>query len=341
MKQIIIAVLSALMTSSGLYAQRPDLYWNVGMSAIFDNREGDTRYAAAQTFFQTQLAPEIGVSLQGDKHRVAGGAVWTQPIGCEWDGRRISPTFYYRYEDNGLRFAMGMFGRSNLYADMPNYIWNDSVKYTRRNIRGAMIAYRNEKGYIQAVLDWRGMQSRTQREAFNVVAMGERHYDRGLLLWGGTAMMNHLAKDKLGEGQFVVDNFIYNPYLGINLSKVKGIPLDSCTFRAGVLGSLTRDREDREWRAPIGAWVDIAARWRMLELKNTFYAGGKLYPVYGKFGTLLDLGEPYYAASLYNRTSLGIIFLERKFVRIKGSLDFNVYPGNWNFYQRVTVDFSI
>ena len=51
------------------------------MSAVFDNREGDTEYAAAKTFFQTQLAPEIGISLSEDSHRIAAGVVWTQPIG--------------------------------------------------------------------------------------------------------------------------------------------------------------------------------------------------------------------------------------------------------------------
>ena len=333
----------ALSSVSGLYSQRPDLYWSVDLDAVFDNREGDTQHASAKTFFQTQLAPEIGVSLYDDRHRIAAGVVWTQPIGCQWEGHRLSPTVYYRYQNHGLRFAMGMFGRDQLYAEMPNYIWNDSVKYAQRNIRGAMIGYRNEKGYFQAFLDWRGLQTEKQREAFNIIASGERYHADGKFLWGGLAMLNHLAKDSSrNPDQYVIDNILYNPYVGLNINRaVPRLPLDSCALRIGVLGDLTRDRGDREWKTPVGIWVDLAATWRFLELKNTFYAGGKLYPLYGKYSFILDQGEPYYAASLYNRTSLGVVFLKRKFMTLKASLDFNVAPSHFNFYQRVLLSFSI
>ena len=343
LKKIFTCAIFALSSLSGLYSQRPDLYWSVDLSAVFDNREGDTQYAAAKTFFQTQLAPEIGISLYNDRHRLAAGVVWTQPIGCEWEGHRLSPTVYYRYQSKGLRFAMGMFGRDQLYAKMPNFIWNDSVKYSQRNIRGAMIGYRNQKGYVQAFLDWRGMQTATQREAFNIIASGERYYKGGKYLWGGLAMMNHLALDKSGNpDQHVIDNLLYNPYVGIDIAKtVERLPLDSCALRLGALGNFTRDRGDREWKTPVGVWVDFDISWKFLELNNTFYAGGKLYPLYGRYNYILDQGEPYYSASLYNRTSVSIIFLKRKFMSLKGSLDFNIAPSHFNFYQRVILQFSI
>ncbi|MDE7350156.1 MAG: hypothetical protein K2N25_03745 [Muribaculaceae bacterium] len=342
LRTILTGVFTALTISSGLYAQRPDLYWSVDMNAIFDNREGDTQHAAAKTFFQTQLAPEIGISLDNDRHRIAAGVVWNQPIGCEWEGYRLSPTVYYRYQNKGLRFAMGMFGRDQLYAEMPNYIWNDSVKYSQRNIRGALIGYRTDKGYFQAFLDWRGMQTDTQREAFNIIASGEHHHAGGKFIWGGLAMMNHLALDKTTPDQHVVDNLLYNPYVGLNIDRlIPKLPLDSCALRIGALGDLTRDRGDGDWKTPVGLWVDIDASWRFLELKNTFYAGGKLFPLYGRYNFILDQGEPYYAASLYNRTSVGIVFLKRKFMELKASLDFNVAPSHFNFYQRVLLSFSI
>ncbi len=341
-RTLFAGALIALSSLSGLYAQRPDLYWSVDMSAVFDNREGDTQHASAKTFFQTQLSPEIGVSLYEGRHRIAAGAVWTQPIGCEWEGHRISPTVYYRYENKGLRYAMGMFGRDQLYAEMPNYIWNDSIKYSQRNIRGAFLGYRNENGYIQAILDWRGMQTDTQREAFNIIASGERYHAGGKFLWGGLAMMNHLALDKVTPGQHVVDNLLYNPYAGINITKIaQNTPLDSCSLRVGVLGALTRDRGDGDWKTPIGIWADFDIAWKFLELKNTFYAGGKLFPLYDKYNFILDQGEPYYAASLYNRTSVSVIFLRRKFMELKTSLDFNLAPSHFNFYQRVLLSFSI
>lgn len=341
-KILSIAIVAMILNISGLYAQRPDLYWSVDLDVVFDNREGDTKYAYAKTFFQTQLAPEIGISLQDDTHRIAAGAVWTQPIGCEWDGHRISPTVYYRYQKGGLRGALGMFGRDLLYSDLPNFIWNDSVKYAQRNVRGAMIGYMNNNGYFQALLDWRGMQTKTRREAFNIIANGERTYRGGKFMWGGTAMMNHLALDNSGDpDQNVVDNFIYNPFVGVNFAKVFPCTLDSCSLRAGILGGLTRDRADMKWKTPAGVWLDLDVRWKFLELKDTFYAGGKLFPYYGKFGCLLDQGEPYYAASLYNRTSISATLLKRSFVDLRASLDFNVAPSFFNFYQRLILSFSI
>lgn len=341
-KKLLCAATFALSCVFGIYAQKPDLYWSIDMSAVFDNREGDTQYAASKTFFQTQLAPEIGLSLDEDRHRIAGGVVWNQPIGCEWEDYRLSPTLYYRYQSNGLRFAMGMFGRDQLYAEMPNYIWNDSVKYSQRNIRGAMIEYRNEKGYFQAFLDWRGMQTKSQREAFNIIASGERYYAGGKFLWGGLAMLDHLALDKSGNpDQHVIDDLIYNPYVGLNIAKCIASPLDSCSLRVGALGGFTRNRADMEWKTPIGTWVDFDISWKFLELQNVFYAGGKLFPFYGDFSHILNQGEPYYAASLYNRTSASIIFLKRKFMSLKASLDFNVAPSHFNFYQRVVLSFSI
>lgn len=341
-KRYVMSVIMALALVSGLAAQRPDLYWNIDMQAVFDNREGDTQYAVDKTYFQTRLAPEIGVSLYDDRHRVAGGVVWTQPIGSEWDGYRLSPTLYYRYQHKGIRFAMGMFGKDMLYADMPNYIWNDSVNYAQRNIRGAMFGYRNGKGYFQAFIDWRGMQTEKQREAFNIIASGERQYKSGKFMWGGLVMMNHLAKDLIHkEEQFVVDNFAYNAYLGINLAEMIKSPLDSCTFRVGVLGGLTRDREIKSWKTPVGFWADIDMRWKFLELKNTLYAGGTLFPYYSTFGAMLDLGEPYYSASFYDRASVGAYILERKFLTLKASLDFNLALSHFNFHQRVIVTFNL
>ncbi len=342
MKKFFVTVFLALYSLTALFAQKPDLYWSVDMSAVFDNREGDTDYADAKTFFQTQLAPEIGISLYDDHHRIAGGVVWTQPIGCQWEGYRLSPTLYYRYQVKGLRFAIGMFGRELLYAEMPNYIWNDSVKYSQRNIRGAMVAYRNEKGYVQGFVDWRGLQTKTQREAFNIIASGERYYAGGKFLWGGLVMLNHLALDQSGAGdQNVVDDLVYNPYLGVDFAKCFATRLDSCSLRIGALGSFTRDRSDMVWKTPAGAWIDFDIRWKFLELQNTFYAGGKLFPFYGDFSHILNQGEPYYAASLYNRTSASVIFLKRKFMSLKASLDFNVAPSHFNFYQRVILSFTI
>lgn len=310
--------------------------WAVDFNTVFDNREGDNRYTDTKTFFQTQLSPEIGVSFLDGTHALAGGVVWTQPIGCEWDGYRLSPTLYYRYKKDGWRFAMGMFPRTMMVRRMPNYVWSDSVYYAQRNVRGLMVSHQGESGFFEAVLDWRGMQSETRREAFNILVQGEWHRPQSVFLAGGVAMMNHFALTaNAGPDQHIVDNFMVNPYVGIDLSG--RCALDSCAVRAGALMGITRNRAYGGWRAPAGAWLDVCVQWHWFGWKNTFYCGGRLFPYYTEFGSLLDQGEPYYQSKWYDRTSIYGYILNNDFMNLQASLDFNFAADNFTFYQRLTL----
>lgn len=329
---IALAIVCVLCTIFHSPAQ--EFEWNVDFNTVFDNREGDRTYNDPKTFFHTQLAPEIGVSLMGGKHTLMGGAVWTQPIGCEWNGYRVSPTLYYQYKsDNGWRFSFGMFPRLQLFEPMPNYIWNDSIYYSQRNIRGALIQYRGAKGYFEGMLDWRGMQTDIQREAFNIIARGEWYPSRSWIV-GGLVMMNHFAKQKNPpEGQSIVDNFMINPYIGINLREHTA--LDSLTIKIGALSGITRHRAFGNWKTPVGLWIDAAIEKKWFGAKETFYVGGKLFPYYQENRWLLDQGEPFYQSSYYSRTQVYANLLSNSFMNLQASLDFNVAKDNFNFYQRL------
>lgn len=330
----------ALLPGSGAIdavAQR--LEWSLDFNSIFDNREGDKKMTAAKTFFHTQLSPEIGVSMLDGTHRLMGGVVWTQPIGQEWYGKRVSPTLYYRYKPgaHGWSMAMGMFPRTLMHRQLPNYIWSDSINYTQRNVRGFMGSYDGTQGWVEVLVDWRSMQSSRQREAFNIILHGEWQRPRKMFIAGGVAMMNHLALDaNPTPDQRLVDNFIINPYAGIDLTRLT--PLDSLTVKAGLLGSITRNRAAGHWKTPMGAWLDITARWRWLGWHNTTYIGSKpLFPYYGQFGPVLDLGEPFYRSSWYNRTSVYGTVINNRYVNLLASLDFNIAKSNFTFYQRLTL----
>lgn len=319
--------------SGSAYAQ--ELIWNVDMNVLFDNREGDHAYTDTKTFLQSQLAPEVGISMQDGTHTIAAGAVWTQPFDKGWEGYDIAPTIYYSYRHKGVKAAFGMFPTRMLCRRLPNYLWNDSIYYTRHNLHGAMIAAEGRHGYFEAALDWRGMQSKTTREAFGIIARGEYTPSPGSkFLAGGTAFMNHFAlSEGSPEDQHIVDNFIVNPVVGVDLTT--STPLDSLAVRAGVLSSLTRDRADSKWRSAAGAWLDVDVRWRWLSLKNTFYYGGKLFPIYSVHGSLLNQGEPFYASKYYERATVAVDFLSNSFLCLQGALDFNFAKDNFTFYQRL------
>jgi undecaprenyl-diphosphatase len=322
-------------------AQR--LAWGVEFGSVFDNREGSTAYAPAETFFLTQLAPEIGLKLDAaGQHAVMGGVAWTQPIGSEWDDYRLSPTLYYRYRSAHWSGSMGMFPRTQLLRELPNYLASDSTRYFQHNIRGAMLQYQADNGFFEALIDWRGMQSETRREAFAIIAQGEWQQRKSHFLAGGVAMMNHLAKQKNAPAdQFVVDNLLANPYVGVNFANLA--PLSELTLKVGALGSLTRDRGAGDWLSSVGLWVDLNAQWWRLGLQNTLYCGNKpLFPLYSTFGTTLNDGEPYYASKLYNRTSLtGLILKRGDSVELKASVDFNFTQHEYNCYQRLILKVTI
>ena len=336
MKYRITILLAVALHAFNAQALKPT--WAVDFGAVFDNREGDQSYSSSKTYLFTSLAPEVGLKFT-PTDRIAGGVVWKQPIGCEWEGHRLSPTLYFRHDgapaDNPWSFSMGMFPRRQLTEEMPGFLWSDSLSYMQNNIRGLLVQYRRERGFADLYLDWRGMQTKEQREAFNIVFHGRWHprHDNPFFI-GGHAMMNHLARRKdAPENEYVVDNFIVNPYAGVNLQG--RTPLDSLIVRGGPLLTIERDRANGNvWHAPVGAWIEAVGEWRWLGLKNSFYFGGRQFPNYDSFGGLLYQGEPFYKAKFYDRLDVYAHLYRNRFMDIQASLNFNFAGKAMNFSQR-------
>lgn len=339
MRRLSVSFIAFIIAVSTVFALQPT--WGVDFESVFDNSEGDAKYAPSKTYFFTRLAPEVGLRIS-DESRIAGGVVWFQPIGCEWDGHRVSPTLYYRYESPEWRFSMGMFPRKQLREEMPSFLWSDSLSYYQANIRGALVQYVGEKGFVDAYIDWRGMQSDTRREAFSVVAHGQWYPQRGAFFAGAHLMMNHLARraNDVDDLDGVVDNFLVNPYAGLDLTQ--RTEMDSLQIRVGVVAGLDRDRKyEHSWRTPVGGWIEVVAKWRWLGVKNSLYAGGRLCPFYERYGSLLYQGEPYYQSKFYNRTDVFVYFLQRKNVNLSGALDFHLAKSAFEFNQRLILTVTI
>lgn len=320
--------------------------WDIDFKSVFDNREGDHDYTPTETYFFTQLAPEVGLKF-GSGDRVAGGVVWNQPIGREWGGARVSPTLYYRHEAPTWAFSMGMFPRTQLHEELPNFLWNDSLTYFQRNIRGALVQYNKGKSFVDFYLDWRQMQTTEDREAFNIVLHGQWQPDRSPFFAGGHVMMNHYALTKnSGPDQHIVDNFVINPYAGVDFSHATA--LDSLRVRAGLLMTVERNRAYDYWSHPAGFWLDVRAEWRWLGVYNSFYAGGRQQPSRMPFGkpttvvpSQLYQGEPFYGSTLYNRTDIYARIIRNRFVDLTASLDFNVTRDSFIFYQKLTLSLHL
>ena len=137
--------------------------------------------------------------------------------------------------------------RDRLIENAPSYLQYDSLTYFRPNIQGALFQYVAPKGFVEMYVDWRRMQTNTDREAFMVAGNG-RWQPVSLFFMGGRAVMNHLARArKSPESETVTDDIIFNPYVGLDLSRRTG--LDSLTLKCGYLLSLERRRgTDDGWK---------------------------------------------------------------------------------------------
>lgn len=313
--------------------------WSIDFGSVFDNREGDDKMYEDKTFFFTTLAPEVGLRFT-PKDRIAGGVVWNQPLQNGVKDGTVVPTLYYRHESDTWKFSMGMFPRTQLREPLPGFMWCDSLAYFQRNIRGALVQYNNRCGFFDAYLDWRQMQTETKREAFNIAFHGEWRPKAKSLLLGGHLLMNHFAKTRhADESQSIVDNFLANPYVGVDLSR-KTV-LDSLVVKAGALVTVERYREYNGWKTPGGLWVDATFEWKFLGLKNSLYAGGKLFPLYSQFGTLLYQGESYYQSDFYNRTDIYARVFRNKYMDLQAQLNFNFAKDNFMFYQRLILNIHL
>ena len=103
-------------------------------------------------------------------------------------------------------------------------------------IQGVLLQYNRNNGFAEVYIDWKGQQDIDHRERFTIASNG-RFYHKNLLFLGWNVLLNHFAKPINAEGYNVVDNFMANPYVGINIAQVAPV-FDSLQVKLGVLVSL-------------------------------------------------------------------------------------------------------
>ena len=327
-----IYLILALLFSSVLTSAQ-GVTWSVDMNTIFDNREGDDFYSGNGTIFLTRVSPEVGLTFLDGTHKISGGVSWIQPCGNDWKDHKAKAVVYYHYNTPELRMSFGVFPRSQFINPLPTFLLSDSIAYNEPNVRGLLVQYVKPRGYAELSLDWRSQQSETKREAFNVNFNGEWN-PRGVLILGGHAQVNHLAKRKNApEGEGVNDDIMVNPYIGANLSQKTA--LDSLVLNVGALVSLQRSRAVGGWQNRAGVLVNALAEKKRISVEETFFAGKGVMPLYPTFGTLLNMGDPYFQAPLYSRTDVNFHFIRNRFVNLEASLVFHVTEEAFGFWQQM------
>lgn len=334
----IITVLLALCVAPLPEANAQEVLWSVDFNAVLNNREGGDDMRTDQTFIFTRLAPEVGLTLDGGRNRIMGGVAWFQPMNDNCTGYKVLPTVYYAYRDTHLKADLGMFPRTHLRERVPRYLWSDSLDYCQPNVRGAMLQYEHQRGgWMQAVLDWRQMQTRTRREAFNVLLSGAMPLV-GSLWVKGHIYYNHLAKRKdAPEGEGVIDDATINPMLALRLHPGQV----ALNVEAGAIMQFQRQRSQHKWHSPAGFIASARGRWKWLEIEETFFAGKDLFPLYGLCGPELNLGDSYYRSELYSRTDVRAHLVQKSFVDVSAVLTFHATDRITGFWQQLSCRFFV
>lgn len=339
MRNWLFAILTLLLSIPPLAAQ--EVEWSIDASMVVNNREGgNDDYTPDQTFMFTRLAPELGISMLNGEHQLKGGVVWYQPMIDDLSGYKVLPTLYYRYNrPDGWHVTAGLMPRSLMVERAPRYMWSDSLNYVQPNLRGVMAQLVKPDGYAELAIDWRQMQTEHQREAFTTMVNTDWRI-AGPLRLGGHVQYSHLAKSfSHAEGEFVNDDVLINPMIAVDFSH--RTCLDSLRLDAGAIITMERNRGEELWHNQAGFIATGVARWHWLELDETFYAGKRLFPLYPLYGSLLNLGDPYFNSKVYSRTDFTAHVVSNRFVDLNISVMLHATDKTTGFWQQLTCRFYL
>ncbi len=335
----LVAILTMALAIPPLVAQ--EVEWSIDASTLINNREGgQDDFTPDQTFLFTRLAPEVGLSLLDGEHQLKGGVAWYQPMLDDLGGYKVLPTLYYRYNrPDGWHVTAGIFPRSLMRQRLPRYLWSDSLNYCQPNIKGIMAQLVKPNGYIESTVNWRQMQTAKQREAFTFTASTDWKVV-GPFGLGGHLQYSHLAmSSNHAPDEHVNDDIIINPMAALDFSH--RWVMDSLRIAAGAIIGMERDRGTERWDKPAAFVATVDARWRWIELNETFYAGQPLMPLYSRFGSKLIQGDPYYNNKIYSRTDLIFHIVNNRFVDLSASLALHASDKTTGFWQQVACRFYI
>lgn len=328
----LIAIFFLTLSILPLTAQ--DVVWSVDATILLNNREGGDAYTPDQTFMFTRLAPEVGVDINDGEHLFKGGVVWYQPMDDNLRGYKILPSLYYRYNrTDGWHVGVGLMPRTLMVKRMPRYLWSDSLDYCQPNLKGVLLQLIKPAGYAELGVDWRQLQTDNRREAFTTMLNTDWRV-AGPFRLGGHLQYSHLALSKQNsELQHVSHDFTINPMAGIDLSHRS--VLDSLRIDAGAIIALESTRADRKWQTPAGFVATATARWRWIQLDETFYTGKGILPMYPTLGSLLYQGDPYYNNKTYSRTDITFHVVSNRYIDLTGSLMLHATDKTTGFWQQI------
>ena len=284
------------------------LYLDTDFNFDFDNTEyTGANLGASETLFGISLAPVLRFEWN-EKHSLGVGVNMQKMFGSVRFLDDIDLVAYYQFKGEKYGAVAGLFRREKLMGRYSEAFFSNAYLVDNRLVQGLALQYHDKVGYAELVADWNGMYSQATREQFRILFSGEGRF-ANVMYAGASAEMHHYANR--ADFQYnVVDDFVINPYIGVDFSMI--VDIDA---RLGYLQSLQRDRLTGEgWQVPMGGELFLRVSCWGVFISNNLYVGKNLQPLYnsvGKEGTIygadLYASDPFYGTTtgIYNRTGIG------------------------------------
>lgn len=322
--KLLVVLILLFTTTTTLFAQ--EFIWDIKFASQFDNREYNTTLTKSQTLFGARITPQIGIGWQ--QHSLNVGSDIMADFGAKTLFTDPTLLLYYAYNSKKFDAYMGVFPRSKMIGKYSSVFFSDSVRFYDQNLEGFMLQHIGEKGYVEIGLDWCGFGYQDQRERFMIFSSGEYHW-RSLDIGYNATIFHFAASD---EVKGVVDNILFNPYIGLDLTK--NTRLDTLAIQVGWIQGLHKDRKIAEdYNMPGGVQVEVRVEKWNIGLYNTIYIGNNQMPYYSDYGSYLYLGNPYYRTNAKSPTINSV----------SSKLDgcYNRLEAYWHPYKGETFDLKV
>lgn len=290
-KNISLAVLLSATIFSNTHAQT--LRLGADFTTLFDNREyASMKYHDSWTLFSARLTPKIGLSWY-ERNELILGIDLVQDFGSKAKILSdVNMQLYYGYRSERLRLLAGIFPREEMRGLRSPLFFDRSYRYYENRISGVLARYegKDKSSFIEFTFDYNGIRDHDTREAFLIMSAGE-YAIHGLSL-GYDLSVGHYAKDNNPETkEGVVDNIFAVPHIGYDIKAGKF----DIGLQLSYIQSLQRDRYyENKWLTPLGGeFYCSLSRWGVT-LSNRLYVGENLMPLYGRYGSNLYYGLPFY-----------------------------------------------
>jgi hypothetical protein len=163
----LISISAAVVLGFCAYAQSPKPEYNLYYEYYFENREFDYKVDApvySGTINAVAFSPSAGLSfMQGDDihHRLSLGIDIRRDMGGRNKRYMDELTVYYdghAHLKNGAMFEgiIGIFPRRFSEGEYSRAFFSDSLRFTDRNLEGALLKYKTKDFYAELGADWMG-----------------------------------------------------------------------------------------------------------------------------------------------------------------------------------------